>query len=250
MATKYGVIVTSTATLSLTAGSADASFPLSNLNGTRPDSVFKATGATCTIRATFGGATTVQAVSILNHNRPSTSVTLSSSAGLSSALSLPANTEDGQCVKGWKDLTGVSGSTGLTTLDFAIPTGSGNAAIGGLVIVTSLGTMDITWGVEHGDIHPLIEHRTEYDVSLVYDRGVRYRTFTGRVKKESERSAITALHRTCKGRVTPFFFVPEHDVNDAMLVRFKATALPWTRTNPRISEASIDLEEVSAGLAL
>jgi hypothetical protein len=251
MATKYGAIITSTATLSLTAGAADASFPLSNLaSGTRPDLVFKSTGATCTIRATFGGATTVQAVGIANHNRPGTNVTLTSSAGLNTTLALPADAEDGQCTKGWKDLTGISGSTGLTTLDVAIPTGSGNAAIGGLAIVTTLSTMDITWGVTHADMFPIIEHRTEYDVSLIYDLGIRYRLFSAMVKRESERAAITSLHRTVKGRVTPFFFVLDHAINDWAPVRFKEMALPWERVTPLNSNAEIELEEVSSGLAL
>jgi hypothetical protein len=251
MATKYGAIVTSTATLSLTAGAANPDYPLSNLaSGTRPDLVFKATAGTCTIRATFGGATTVQAVGIVNHNRPSTNVTLTSSGGMNTTMALPANTEDGQCAKGWKDLTSVSGSTGITTLDFAIAAGSGNAAIGGLAIVTSLATMDITWGVTHSDVHPVIEHRTEYDVSLIYDLGLRYRTFTANVIRESERAAITTLNRTCKGRVTPFLFVLDDSVNDWALVRFKTIVLPWELAQPRQSNASIELEEVSAGLAL
>jgi hypothetical protein len=250
VATKYGVNVATTATLSLTAGTANASYPVTNANDGRPDVAFKATGTSCTIRATFGGATTVQMVGIIHHNRPSASVTLTSSGGLNTTLSLPANGEDSYPINGFKDVTGLAGTTGITTLDLAIPVGTGAVAIGEVVIVSTFSTMDVTWGVEHGDVHPIIEHRTEYDVSLIYDLGIRYRMFTAPVVRESERSAITALHRTVKGRVTPFAFVLDSDVNDLALVRFKGLSLPWMRAQPRISEASIELEEVSAGLAL
>jgi hypothetical protein len=249
MAAKYGANVASTATLSLTAGAAATGFPVTNGNNGRPDVALKTTAATATIRATFSSMT-VQGVAIINHNRPSTSVTLSSSGGLSSTLALPANGDDGYSIAGFKDLTGLAGTTGITTLDFAIPTGSGNVAIGEIVIISSLSTMDVTWGVSHAEVHPIIEHRTEYDVSLIYDLGCRYRVLSAPIVRESERAAITALHRACKGRVTPFLFVLDSAVNDPMLVRFKDIALPWERVGPNHSRTTIELEEVSSGLAL
>jgi hypothetical protein len=249
VATKYGVNVATTATLSLAAGTADPNYPVTNGNNGRPDTPLKTTGNTATIRATFSSMT-VQGVGLIHTNRPGASVTVTSSGGLNTTLTIPSAGEDSLPINGFKDVTGLAGTTGITTLDFAIPAGTGNVAIGEVVIVSSLSTMSIVWGVSHADVHPIIEHRTEYDVSLIYDLGIRYRTFEGRVVLESERAAITSLFRTCKGRVTPFFFVLDSDANDACLVRFKNTVLPWTRVQPRNSEAPIELEEVSAGLAL
>jgi hypothetical protein len=247
--TLYGTSIAGTATASLTAGAADASFPITNVNNARPDQPFKATGLTCTIRLTWGAAVNVQLVGIIHHNRPGTSVTLGSSGGLATTLSLPALGDDSYPVNGFKDVRGLSGTTGITTLDLAIPTGSGNVAIGEVVVLAVASTMLPLWGLKHGDDHPVIHHLTEFDVDLIYDKGYRQRTYVAEIARESERAAITALHRTCKGMVTPFAFVLDSAVNDLALVRFKTTALPWTREHPRVSRATLELKEVSAGLA-
>lgn len=242
-------MVTASATLSLPAGSADASYPLTNLADLRPDKPFKATGTSATIRATFGAGKALQAVGFISHNLHGLTITVTNNNSMAAQnLVMPAVGDDAYCVNGFLNISAVT--TSATQWNFAISGAAANVAIGDLILVETLRTMDIRWGVTHADRHPIIEHRTEYDVSLIYDLGLRYRLFSAEVVRESERSAITSLHRGCKGRVTPFWFVLDSDVNDACLVRFAGTELPWERVQPRESRAPIALEEVSAGVAL
>jgi hypothetical protein len=252
MATYYAKpadMVTASATLSLTAGTAESSYPLTNLADLRPDKPFKANETAATIRATFGGAKALQAVGFIHHNLHGLTVTVTNNNSMASqSLVIPAIGDDSYPINPWLNIAAVT--TSATQWNFAITGAAANVAIGDLILVETLRTMDITWGVTHSDRHPVIEHRTEYDVPLIYDLGLRYRLFTGAVVREDQRSAITSLHRGAKGRVTPFWFVPESGNNDAMLVRFVGVELPWERVHARHSKATIDLEETSAGVAL
>lgn len=242
-------MVTGSATLSLTAGTANASYPLTNLQDLRPDKPFKATGTAATIRATFGAGKALQAVGFIHHNLHGLTVTVTNNNSMASQnLVMPAIGDDSYPVNGWLNIAAVT--TSATQWNFAITGAAANVAIGELILVETLRTADITWGVTHADRHPIIEHRTEYDVSLIYDLAVRTRLFTANVVRESERSAITSLHRGAKGRVTPFWFVLDSDVNDATMVRFAGIELPWERAQPRESRTTLALEEVSAGVAL
>lgn len=251
MATYYGRPsdnLATSATWSLAVGSADSAYPLANLNTTRPDLPSKTTGTTATYRATFGASKTIRAIAIIHHNLAGLTLTITNNNGLSTSLVLPANTDDGQPVNGWVDLTSVT--TAATQWNIAISGAAANIAIGKILLIETIRTLDVTWGVKHADRHPVLQHRTDLDVALIYDMGVRLKTFEGSVQRESERAAVTALHRGAKGMVTPFWFVPESAVNEAWMVRFAAPELAWQRAMPLVSSTTVALEEACAGLAL
>src|SRR6187431_2854817 len=87
-----------TPTWSLTAGTANSAYPVTNLGDMKPYKPFKATSGTCTMRATFGGSTTLQAIAIIGHNLAGVTITITNGAGLSTTLVVPANTGDGMPV--------------------------------------------------------------------------------------------------------------------------------------------------------
>jgi hypothetical protein len=224
-------------------------YPLTNLNTSRPDLPSKTTGTTATYRATFGGAKTILAIAVIHHNLSGLTLVVTNNNSMASTnLVMPAATADGHPVNGWVNLTGIA--TSATQWNIAISGAAANIAIGKILLIETIRTLDVTWGVTHGDRHPVLQHRTDLDVALIYDLGVRLKTFTGDVVRESERAALTALHRDAKGMVTPWWFVPESAVNEALMVRFTTPELVWQRENLNASNTSIELEEATAGLIL
>lgn len=242
---------TPSATLSLTAGAEDAAYPLTNLDDLRPDVVFKATGTSCTIRATFGSSQALQAIGLINHNLHGLTITVTNNGGMSpQSLIVPAVGDDALPINPWLDLRGVGSASG-TQWNLAITGAAANVAIGELLLIATVRTMPIRWGVDVDERQPVILHRTDYHVPLKYGLGLRYRYFTGEVNRETERSAMTALFRDARGCLKPWWFVLEDTVNDAKYVQFdEKSSFRLQRAGPSHTPMTITLEEVCAGLAL
>lgn len=235
-------------TWSVTSGAANASFPVTNLGDLKPYKPFKATGTAATVRATFGGNKTLQAVAFIMHNAAGTTVTISSGAGAITTMAFPANTEDGLPVNAYKVLLALSNTTS-TTFDFAFTGLSANVAIGEILLIETVRTLQVTWGVTTGREHLLDTMVTEYGVPLTYELGVRERTFRGEVVLESERSAMEALYDSARGASRAWWLVPDSSVNDCLYARF-AKNLKAKFEGPRYTPIDIDVQEIGLGPAL
>ena len=246
---KYSDNVCPSATLSLTVGAANASYPLTNLQDLKPNTPFKATGTSATIRATFGAGKALQAVGLVWHNLYGLTITVTNNAAMASqSLVVPAVSDDGLPVNPWLDLRTVT--TSATQWNFEITGAAANIAIGELILIETVRTMPIRWGVEVVERHPAIVHRTDYHVPLIYGMGVRYRVLTGDITRASELAALKALHRDARGTRYPWWFVLDSDVNDAMFVHFD-DASEWAHQREyNQSPSSVTIEEVCPGLAL
>jgi hypothetical protein len=237
-------------TISLSVGAIDPLYPLINLYDNRPDIVSKTTGTTATVRAVFGSSKTLQGISLINHNLYGLTLTVTNNGGMASQnLVIPAIAEDNLPINPWLDLRSVANNS-ATQWEIAITGAAANIAIGEILLLETLRTLGVTWEVELEETHSIIEHRTDYDVSLIYSKGVRYRKFTGQAYLESDRASLTTLNRGSKGRFSPFLLIPDSSVNDSMLVRFAETSRTMSRHNPGFTDQPIVLEESCSGLAL
>jgi hypothetical protein len=238
-----------TPTWSLTAGSAEALYPVTNLGDGKPYKPFKATSGTATMRATFGGATTLQAIALVSHNLAGVTVSITNGAGLSTTLAVPADTDDDLSVTAWKDLRGLSNPSS-TTWNLAVSGASANVAVGEVLLIETVRTLNTTWGLVHGVEYPIDEQKTEMDVPLIYELGVRNRTLRADLLLESDREAMFALAADARGRARAWWLVLDDTENDAMYVRFVKSAFDVTRESPRVSPMSVDVEEIGLGPAL
>jgi hypothetical protein len=249
--------VTAVATPSLTTGAADAAFPLTNIDDLDPGVVFKGTSGTITIRFTFGVAQLLAAIALINHNLHGMTLTVTNNAGMASQnLVVPAVPEDGLSKNPWLDLRAVS-STTATQWNIAISGAASNVAIGEIVLLSALRELNIRWDYSYKELHPAVQHRTEYGKRLQYGLGVRTRLFSGEALLYQDRNAIRTLRRAAKGTLLPWLFIPDEDENDALLAQFAdgddgSEEYQWV--HPDLSGGIVDMpvavEEVQSGLAL
>lgn len=242
-------IVTDGATVSLTAGAAAAAFPLANLYDRKAHSVFKATGTSCTIRATYGGAKTLQAIALIHHNLAGATVTVTNGAGFSNGLTIPSTPLDALPLDPWESYIGLA-NTSSTTWDIAISGASANVAIGELLLIETLRTLRIRWEPEEDEQHRAIVLETDYGVRQRYGMGVRQRAFRGLAYLEADRADILALQRDARGPLKSFCLVPDSTVNDALFVDLSIDVRTFRRRNPGFTDMALAFREQQKGLAL
>jgi len=247
--------VTASATPSLVSGSANASYPLTNIDDLDPGLPFKAVGTACTIRWTFGAPQRLQAIGIFNHNLHGLNLTLTNNAGMpAQTIAVPAVAGDGLPVNPWKDLR-LTTDWIATRWDLAITGAAAAVAIGEVGLFSTLRELNIKWGWQD-EGHPVIEHRTEYGRRLIYDLDVRSRLFAGTVPLFTDRDALRVLHRAAHGSTFPFLLIPNEDDNDAMLVQWRESSRSErfdfiTPDNADgVGEFPVAFEEMNAGVAL
>jgi hypothetical protein len=244
--------LTPSGTVSLTAGAANAAFPLAQLYDLKSYSVFKATGTGCTIRTVFGGAKTLQGIALINTNLEGATITITNGAGLNVTMTAPTVAEDGHRNDPWKDLRGVALTTS-TTWDIAITGAAANVAIGELLLIETLRTLPIVWdeqNPEETEGHKTRLFETEYDVVLTYGYGIRARSKTGTVIKETYRADMLSLERDARGALKCFLLLWDTSVNDALWVQNLEERRVFNRTNPAASVIRQTFTEQQKGFAL
>jgi hypothetical protein len=246
---RYSDIAIASATISLTAGTANAAFPLSNLSILNPAIVFKATGTSCTIRFTYAGSTRWYAVFIFVHNLVGATVTLTNGAGLSQGITIPAAALDGHSVDPYKDLTDAANPSS-TTWDLAITGASANVAIGLIVPVLALRQLPVRWKLRQAERMPAIRHTLVGGGTLRYPIGTRQRGLDGTLIEESARADLINLKRDALGIARPFPLIENLAVNEGLLMTFRDQELAWTREHPSYSNQTIELDEVDRGLGV
>jgi hypothetical protein len=235
------------ATWSLTSGSADSAFPLTNLNSRYAHLVSKTTGTSATYRGTISSAS-LQAIAIINCNLAGLTLTITNNNSLSTSLVIPSAPADNLSINGWVDLRSIT--TAATQWNVAISGAAANIAVGKILLIGTLRTMLIRWGVTAAEMKPTRVFRTEYDIALGTRMGVRYRAFVPTISRESERTAYTALRRGSEGPTQPFLFVLDESVNDPAYVWFPEPSWEHSRNTVLHTEWSDRLEEANVGLAL
>lgn len=248
------------ATVSWSVGTANATYPVTNVKTLEPDVVAKTTASgSATLAATLGAATALQGVALINTNLRGLTATLSNSGGLAATPRVVPSPEDGLAVNVWWDLRGASGAT-AASWSIAITGASAPIAIGTLLLIRTWTLVRVRWEWELGDVFPVIEHRTSYGKRLQYQIPVRTRKYSALAFDAAQRNFLRQVAREAHGSVTPWTLVPDYEDDAVLLVQFVETDHPETHrigygrfdnaTAIGIVDRRLELEEVNAGVAL
>ena len=246
-------ILTAAATLSLTAGAADAAFPLTNLQDGRAHTVFKSTGNAATIRSTFGSPVTLEAVAVHFHKLAGATVDVTNGAGLDESLVIPANTPDGHCLDPWLDLRGFANLTS-DIWDLEITGAATVVAIGELLWIETIREFEVQRGIVQEEELATVVHAGDYHPRIAaYHLGSRVRAFQGHLTPKTSADELLTLHRGAKGPLTPFWLVPDSTVNDALYGHLIPARHQFVESFPRGSgarETDVEFVEALRGLPL
>jgi hypothetical protein len=238
-------------------GTANADFPLANVETLEPDVVAKANENTATLRITFGAPVTLVGLAAFNVNFPGVTVGLTNNGGMATQNRTVPAPEDNLMINVFWDLEGVAGTTAS---QWNIPVvGAAPVTIGTVVAITEWGEFRMRWGYHDLERFPVIEHRTGYQKRLQFRIPVRYRVFRGTPFLAADVAAERTLRRLCNGSITPFVFVKDRNASDVRLVQFADDEHSETTEfidgtdsfeTGGVVEREIRLEEVSGGVSL
>jgi hypothetical protein len=238
-----GDILTPSATLSLTAGTAAAAYPLVNLQDGNPAKPFKATGTSCTIRATFGGAVTLRGVSLGPHNLVGATVAISNNGLLASTpIVIPANREDGLSINPFLQFA----ADAATQWNIAISGAAANVAIGELYLIVQFRTLELLLGAQEAEAHKTIQHETDYGSKMKYWLGVSQRRVHGTVLMNSSLATFLTLMRSAQGPYKNLLLIMDAAVNDAMPADLVTDERMWSWITPNSELGQIDLDFLEA----
>lgn len=208
-----------------------------------PAQVAKSSTNTANITITLPGSVTPEAVFLFNTNATKASIT--NSAGLDEAITIPALDLEGQRIHGWKLLSGLPNrAAGAFVVHLSRP--SGEVFIGRIALVTAL--YDVNYSQDapprFGRSRPgNTAHRTRLGSVVVHDAKVRIRTAEFSITLEEDRTLWEQLDASAHGSALPFPIVPFDDENDARWVTLpddfsETLKLPFTEINVRLEELS------------
>lgn len=226
-------------TASVTAGTADAAYPVTNALDEDPSNVCKSTGSSITIRVTTPSVVPL-AVAAINTNAEA----LTFQGG---SMPVPSLEPDGQRLHPWLSLRAAPPSAG-TTWDFAFSRASGVVWVGRLVILVAIYELPLKYGLQVGRTRPGdVEIRTRLGSVIRHGAQIRTRWAMGKVDLIESETLMRTLEASAKGSRLPFLFIPDEGANDAWLVRFRAN--DWSLTYPDydVREVPFAVEEVSSG---
>jgi len=248
--------MTSDVTWSLTSGTEDPNYPLTNLSdGIHAKPYKTASGTVATIVATFSGSQAIQLVALGPHNLAGATVKLDNNGGMTQqSIVIPANRSDGQSVNPWLDLSAVDNIT-ASIWTFTFTAASAPPAIGEIEMYFQKRALvhNPRYGFRDEEAHAIIEHQTDYGISKPpYDLGVTKRTLRDLsvIGKVADIAQIQAWHRACYGRAKSCLVVLDPAVNDARFVRFLEPNWYTVLSYPAVHETTFSLEEVNRGPVL
>lgn len=245
---RYADIKSYGATWSLTSGTANSSFQLTNLNSPYADRVSKTTGTTATYRGTIA-STAIQGIAIINCNLAGLTLTITNNNAMASQnLVIPAANADGLSLNGWVDLRAVT--TAATQWNVAISGAAANIAIGKILLLGTLSAVGIRWDWRMKETTPAIVKRTSRQVAVGYPSGTRYRAATVSLMRESQRPTWANLRRGSVGPTQPCVFVPDSTVNDPLYGWFPDDSWDHMRVFTSVSTWTDTIEEMNPGVAL
>lgn len=236
------------ATWSLTAGTANSSFPLTNLNLVDPGSVSKLTGTSGTYRGTIT-STAIQAIAIINCNLGGLTLTVTNNNSMASQnLVVPAAASDGLSLNAWIDLRAVT--TAATQWNIAVPTNGANVAIGKILLIADVDDYQFRTRWRLKETKPAIVQRASRGQAWGYPVGTRYRTASLDFIYESQRAAYTTLRRLSVGPSQPCVFMPTSTGTDVVYAWFPNDNWEHERVVTLATAWSDVIEELNPGVAL
>lgn len=231
----------------ITASAEDSEYPAENLCDLDPSNPAKLTTTTGNWVIEFSAATTIKAVGFVNHNLDSalSDVKIQGNAtndwaspSFSQTFTIPADEEDDFSIGPWIDVHETAPSYKWWRLYF----GTANSVaigIGELILCTDLHSLDhdLETGREDSEEMPDIVHTSGFGGKTTYSIGAKWKVWDGQVVIATNDDHWT-LARHSRGRVRPWFFVPDYSENSCYLVvfdwssaRFAARRIGPTATN-------------------
>lgn len=253
--------VAGNATITAQSGTADSDYPLTNLVDDNPAKPGKLTTTTGRIMFDFGSAQNIDLVALIHTNLTAgLSVKIQANAtdswgapSIDQAITIPAVPDDGYPLNPWLDLTGISPRSYRYWAIQIAGTNSAAAAIGEVWMQATKRslTRNIQWGAVEMEEHPAVEHRTTYGVSTVYSLGPRMRTVAGMIRaNQTALAELIALERDAHHRGSPFLFILDPAVNDALYVRWASRPFAHVNQFLQTRPVQVAFEELSRGLYL
>lgn len=255
-----------TANATITASAPDATYPAANLGDLDPAGPSKLAATSGAWLFDFGSAQRLDVVALIHHNLTAgldvrlegdTSNGTWLTPPLSAHFTIPTYHEDGFPVNPWIDVTGASGysTSGYRFWRVAVyGTNAANVAIGEVVMqrLKRQFEINIAWGAQDGEDRQVIEHRSAGGVVFAYNVGTKQRRLQGQVPDTTDvgMASLLSLHRDARGRAKPFLLVPDASVNDALFVRWGASAFTRTMQMTDVNGVPVAFEELSRGLPL
>jgi hypothetical protein len=251
------------ATVTVNTGTEDPDYPAAGINDQNTAKPAQLTTATGSWVFDWGAAQRVDWVQIPMHNLDAglevrIQMHASNSWGspsLNTTIAIPAHRGDGLPVGSWVDLTGVGGYlVGGYQFLRVVVVGTNSAAvkIGEVLILSTKRTLNpnVSWGGQEPEERLVKSNRTDGGVELIYDLGTTLRKFSGQLDTtDAGLAAVRAWWQNTRGRVYPFAFVLDEDVNEAIVARWQGSIDPTRLINDR-NQMPIALDEVSRGLVL
>lgn len=242
-------------------GAEDTTYPAAGLKDLNPAKPAKLTSTTGAWLWDFGVAKSVDLVAIIHHNLTAgLNVRIQANAAnawgapsIDQAITIPAYQEDGFPVSPFVDLTGINPRSYRYWRLVVVAANGAPVAIGEVVLAATKRTFEInvSWGAREQEEHPIIEHRTDHGVSIIYDLGTKWRTFAGELETtDAGLSSLRSLARDARNRARPFLLIPDPDINDAWFVRLLEPNFEHEHTFINQRKLSVRFQEVSRGLPL
>lgn len=238
------------ATLTLSSGTADAEYPLTNLQALAPARPTKFTTTSAGIVINFGSPVALKYVAIMHPNfqaalnvRWQRNATDSWGApSVDRGFTVAATDPDGYVPGPSLDLTG---EASYQYARVSVPTNDVNLIIGAIVAYTAIyEATPILNPFKESDHRLSILHETAYGVQFVYDLA-RYRGLSGSMHVPSSAQVLT-WYRSSKGRAMPFLVMPR---DEAMLARWDTDAVTSETLGPSaVRWSELAWREVSRGL--
>jgi hypothetical protein len=243
----------------------DPEYPLLNLVDDNPAKPGKLAGKSGSILFDFGSPRRIDLVSLIHHNLTTGLPVFVQANGtdtwgapsVNAPMTIPTYRQDGYPVNPFLNVTEAVGwnATGYRfwRISFA-GLNATNIAIGEIWMGRTIRILDpnVNWGESRDEERKIIEHKTDYGVSTIYDLGITQRTLQGTLANtpDLQRTEVQDWWRNCRGRVRPFLLIPSGTENEAWLVRWKDLKLAYKYDFLDQTTFELAFEEVGRGLVL
>jgi hypothetical protein len=241
------------------ASNADPSYGVANLVDRNPAKPFKMTSTTGNVVWGFGTPKELDIVSLIHTNLTAgLNVRIQGNATdtwagptLDEAFTIPARDGDNFPVNPFLDLTGIVSRSFEWWRLVVVGVNAANVSIGDIWLGQNKRSLphNYSWGFKRNAKRPIIEHRTDYQVSMIYDLGTKIRTLTGEIEtNDAGLLALQAWWDSCNGRAQGTLIIPDPAVNDAWLARWATTERPEQHEFKNNNTFPVQWEEISRGL--
>lgn len=245
------------AVATVTSGTEDPDYPVTNLFNGNPARPAKFTSTDVTIVFEFPGVVTINIVGLINTTLDPSDTDVRWQGNLADVWTSPlvdvpvpvaARAADGFVPGAYAELTGA-----YQWWRLVVPTQSVNVVLGELLFYSAAHRCH--WVLRSPSptrptSRQTVKHETAYGVQMAYDRGAGRRTKTGTVGVVSLPS-VTDWFDTAQADTLPFLLVPDPGLeNEAWMVRFGQPAVTPTRVAAGYWQVPLTFAELSRGVPL